>query len=509
MKLLSVGLLVFFVVENIYLFRQWVEPSHSVSENLESAEDRCALCANANPRVCLQCAKRHQQRLRQRGCTTTDIAQLCGQSDAKAYVDMGEKEASATAEAAATAALAAANASKNRESLQTAAPPDEPEEVDHPMDFEDTTGGVVGLDPIPDSELVPGITLAMHGDISRLAIMLHSRATWDAHVSIAVLVRSAAELLHVEETFERAREDESQYGGTLKWCAYLPPRMTRDEQAQMMGRPMEDNETVSESLWKYPANIMRNRALQLVETKQVMLLDADFIPSLAMRKVATTGVEWLRNKQILIVAPFLLRGSELEWDEITQSGVLNDKRSLISCIEGETSLTSPKPCGGTGLQVGFYPRYLAALVNYSAWWQETGASYPAVNISETEPYYIANTVDHLMFDERYVGYGADKVEQFHRVMCKGRELLVSPDYYIVHAHLASASNSSATPEQVEGTQGNWGEDDNAKMWKKNNIALFNELHAEHRPASLKNHMHIRWRDIYPPVRDQNASRRYL
>eukprot|EP01048_Picozoa_sp_COSAG05_P034983 COSAG05_NODE_14937_length_383_cov_0.542254_1_plen_79_part_01 len=79
--------------------------------------------------------------------------------------------------------------------------------------------------------------------------MLKSRTVWNASVAIAILVRSAADLIAVEETLERAEDEDGKYGGTLRWCAYMTPRMSRAEQLSSEGRVHWDK---SKPLWKYP-----------------------------------------------------------------------------------------------------------------------------------------------------------------------------------------------------------------------------------------------------------------
>ena len=113
-----------------------------------------------------------------------------------------------------------------------------------------------------------------------------------------------------------------------------------------------------------------------------------------------------------------------------------------------------------------------------------------MRVTETEPYYIAHTAEHLTFDERYVGYGADKAEHFHRVMLRERELIVSPDFFVVHAHIGGLSAAHF----ADGSKGNWGTDANAQRWKDNNERMFKEL-----PLTLSKHMEdIKWMEIFPP-----------
>ena len=138
----------------------------------------------------------------------------------------------------------------------------------------------------------------------------------------------------------------------------------------------------------------------------------------------------MKRWQLLIVPPFQLRGV-VSWADITRSQLLSSKPALIRCMDDAND-----NCSGTGLAVAPYARYLAAIVNYSAFW---GASQPyaAPNIFDAEPYYIAHTAEHLAFDERYVAWGGDKAEQFHRVMLQNSTLLVSPEWYIVHASMGA------------------------------------------------------------------------
>ena len=187
----------------------------------------------------------------------------------------------------------------------------------------------------------PGITLALHGDISRLQVMIRSRHQWKASVAIAVLVRNSSELVAVEKALAVEETDGLAKGlGLLRWCAYLPPRQSACKGWCRREDPNVSNASQTEinvgsPLWHYPANIMRNRALQLVETQQVMLLDADFIPSLSMQQAAQTGVGWLRHGEVLIIPPFQLRGV-VSWEDIERSQLLTTKSALIHCLDNFT-----------------------------------------------------------------------------------------------------------------------------------------------------------------------------
>jgi hypothetical protein len=162
------------------------------------------------------------------------------------------------------------------------------------------------LIPVDESSLLSGVTLVLHGDLSRVKAMLQSGQRWGGNVSIAVLVRSAGELALTERALQNA--------SGIRWCAYMPPMLAKppikrveeleqkrdyfcrvckksprggcklycslhgycglDEIYQPLhggtdcrpGAPALDPDQDPRALadWVYPINIMRNRALQLV-----------------------------------------------------------------------------------------------------------------------------------------------------------------------------------------------------------------------------------------------------
>lgn len=104
---------------------------------------------------------------------------------------------------------------------------------------------------------------------------------------------------------------------------------------------------------------MRNRALQLVTTRQVLLLDADFVPC----HVATTNLDVVRSGvalqkgQILVLAPF---ASTVDAIVDLDHPMFKGKGHIIRCVE-----LGPDSCGG--VSVSPYPLYLGAQMNYTRW----------------------------------------------------------------------------------------------------------------------------------------------
>ena len=73
------------------------------------------------------------------------------------------------------------------------------------------------------------------------------------------------------------------------------------------------------------------------------------------------------------------------------------------------------------------------------WWEAEDYAMPSGLWAE--PYFIANTAAHLAFDERYVGYGNDKVEQMHRSGCAGRVLRVAHNGWVIHAAVGDSAQN--------------------------------------------------------------------
>ena len=396
------------------------------------------------------------------------------------------------------------------------------------------SGRQVGLisffNPVLPEDMQPGITLALHGDISRINSMLMSTKNWGGAVVIALITYNAEETATAEGQLLAASQRLTGEA-SLSWCVYMPHKIdiwtkAEDSHIKVAGKHA--------AAWAYPANIMRNRALQLVRTKQVMLLDADFIPCNMSKAATSKGVE-LKKDELMIVAPFILKptivhepspGAKVDpsemkqrikeyrakgwapdkdidlvmWDpemkqrindyrkkgwkldksidqamwavagadempvvpvsmeDVSSATFFDSKEALIRCLEGGAA-----QCNGLALSP--YPPYLAAQLNYRKWWEAT-APYEARYYEEAEPYFVGNTEDYLAFDERYVGYGADKQEHFHRVMLSGFKLLVSHELFIIHAELAYAS---------KWVGGNDHSNDHASQWRQNNLKICNAV----------------------------------
>jgi hypothetical protein len=248
---------------------------------------------------------------------------------------------------------------------------------------------------------------------------------------MAVLVYNSADLIKAEYALQSAivSDRDGQNITLTRWCAYKPP----------LKNTYPDGKAGSGSAdWTYPINIMRNRALQLVETLAVLVIDGDFFASDSLRVVAKDGIPWLTDKEALIVPAFkmqLTNASRCTGNQACNNaaiatampGVLQAKANLIGAVEeGVLGVAND------AFQISPYQPFLAAQTKYRLWWNAT-EDYEVEPIFESEPYFITTTASILPFDERYVGFGGDKQEHWHRTHCKKPKILVAANHFVVHA----------------------------------------------------------------------------
>ena len=115
-------------------------------------------------------------------------------------------------------------------------------------------------------------------------------------VCIEAMVSSRYSAQEAAQAEQRLRAAVGDGGPSLVFCMYMTP-MNAERESWGSARGAE---------WAYPSNIMRNRALQLVATQQVLLLDADFVPvniSTTAPGLVETGAD-LKPNQVLVLAPF-------------------------------------------------------------------------------------------------------------------------------------------------------------------------------------------------------------
>ncbi|KAJ1636836.1 glycosyl-transferase for dystroglycan-domain-containing protein [Pavlovales sp. CCMP2436] len=182
---------------------------------------------------------------------------------------------------------------------------------------------------------------------------------------------------------------------------------------------------------QYPVNVLRNKAVQGVKTSHWMLIDVDLWPSdkayATLRKAIQQS--WaLSPKTALIVPAFATRYRDPKQMPSTL-------KSLARCI-GQRACYSFKG----------YPNAIPAhhlTTNYPHWWHQTFRplgkaevyKVPCFDTEVWEPYTLlpkAKTTPR--FDERFDGYGKNKIQFILHLRMAGFAFYVVPRAFLMHAY---------------------------------------------------------------------------
>jgi glycosyltransferase-like protein LARGE len=196
------------------------------------------------------------------------------------------------------------------------------------------------------------------------------------------------------------------------------------------------------ALTKYPVNAVRNRALQLVRTDGVLLLDADFLPAASLvnsYQASSTAYAALMQQLLLekaaIVLPAFGHADYQPLPDGTDARMAKDAALLNSKESMALAYSS-------GIMPSFYemenPRDHGA-TNFSRWITAT-APYEIVYERMFEPYVLVAKKYVPWFDERFIGYYRNKVEHLEHMYSLGVKYKVHPYAFVLHRpHLKSAT----------------------------------------------------------------------
>eukprot|EP00026_Physarum_polycephalum_P004396 Phypoly_transcript_04415.p1 GENE.Phypoly_transcript_04415~~Phypoly_transcript_04415.p1 ORF type:complete len:623 (+),score=88.37 Phypoly_transcript_04415:126-1994(+) len=166
----------------------------------------------------------------------------------------------------------------------------------------------------------------------------------------------------------------------------------------------------------FPVNILRNVAIRHARTANVFYIEGDFIPSPdlytnldeAKRRLATG------EKVVFIVAPFSIDNVDFDMKLFPK-----DKKALVDMLGR----------GGSQIKDLSYFNSHAAF-KFHDWYRSTDI-YPMAFAGGYEPYYIGPK-SYPLFEEIFIGCGADKVSHPSELNSAGYKFNVLPQGFIVH-----------------------------------------------------------------------------
>ena len=173
----------------------------------------------------------------------------------------------------------------------------------------------------------------------------------------------------------------------------------------------------------YPINYLRNVALRFANTSHVFLSDIDFLPSqdaLRLLKKATHQLlgnpdeEDTASPRALIVPAFETKKYRLDDFPRTKADVIRllDEGNLVTFRFNEW----PR-----GHETTNFAKWRTATTPYKVQWEP-----------DFEPYIVLPKSQAIEYDQRFVGFGWNKVSHIMELAFRSTEFVVLPNVFIVH-----------------------------------------------------------------------------
>ncbi|CAM6107877.1 unnamed protein product [Calypogeia fissa] len=196
-----------------------------------------------------------------------------------------------------------------------------------------------------------------------------------------------------------------------------------------------------EEPWRYPINSLRNVALQSAATELVIVLDVDFLPGFGiqeqLRKVDVYS-GYLRactELRRVIILPALEEAPDPEDNNPDSRPWEKDHlQSAFQIVSGSKASVENLWARGKlrTFAVDKYPRGHAPTDTDR--WISSAATYEVQYEVDYEPYFLCSRRLVPWYDERFTGYGKNKViHVFHTAVLDFR-FWVHPEWYVIHVY---------------------------------------------------------------------------
>ncbi|NWH75918.1 LARG2 glucuronyltransferase, partial [Piaya cayana] len=165
----------------------------------------------------------------------------------------------------------------------------------------------------------------------------------------------------------------------------------------------------------YPINLLRNVALANTQTPYVFLTDIDFLPMYGLYDYLRNSIQQLelpQRKAALIVPAFETLHYRLTFPK--------SKAELLSMLDMGSLYTFRYHVWPKGHAPTDYAKWRTATVPYRVAWQP-----------DFEPYIVVRR-DCPRYDQRFVGFGWNKVSHIMELDAQEYELLVLPNAFMIH-----------------------------------------------------------------------------
>jgi glycosyltransferase-like protein LARGE len=286
---------------------------------------------------------------------------------------------------------------------------------------------------------VNDVTLCTQLDESRLKMLFGQCRNWGGPMSTVVYLATGAmgsvdaynAIVTMKKKIDYVYETVARHG----WCDLDVALQVEHDQPNS---------------WSYPYNANRNQAIARAKTRLVLLLDVDFLPSKGLRESILQKKVWSdllqatqERREVLVLPAFETRQSIRDVRKgcaVARSAASGSKDDLHEMFKnGDVVRFAP-----------FFERGHGA-TNYSKWFSLTEAEdekYASSDLAYNsscsicgyeiepevgyEPFILMSRMHVPWFDERFRGYGWDKILHIYHLAKAGFKFVAHPSAWVVH-----------------------------------------------------------------------------
>ena len=280
--------------------------------------------------------------------------------------------------------------------------------------------------PSFDPEIVAGpesICLATQLSSDRADLLARILYRWEGPVSAAVLIKKDDETTDekIEQIFAETFSDRTE--------ADADERLSFSYLRYSGSHP-------SGKFQHYPVNVLRNMALRKCNTKYVMILDVDFLPSSNAYKNIQNHLHILddQGRNALVVPAFEVDADVLNRDSSAIDNVrykstlrklyMFDKR--LRWRDTPRTRSKARAFQLMHYKDGHHPTKTET-------WMHSSSPYAVDYKWGYEPYVVLKHPFPL-FEESFVGYGQNKVSYAYHLAAARFSFIVVPDVFVIHVH---------------------------------------------------------------------------
>lgn len=165
----------------------------------------------------------------------------------------------------------------------------------------------------------------------------------------------------------------------------------------------------------YPINYLRNIALNSINTEYVFLVDVDFLPSNQLYQVLREKITFMVNQKekfCFVIPAFETQEKDFQFPET--------KNQLLTLLKSNKIIPFYYHTWPTGHEPTDYDKWRTSTEPYLIKWKP-----------DFEPYIVIDK-GVPSYDNRFVGYGWNKISHIMEVAASGYQFMVLHDAYIIH-----------------------------------------------------------------------------